>query len=351
MAEQVKVGVIGTSWWADLAFLPTLQTYERAHLAAICGRNRERADEMAAKFGIPQVFTDYRRMIDQGKLDAVIVSTPDDTHYEMVMAALDAGLHVLCEKPVALNANHARQMYEKAQAAKVKHMVMYTWHWLPPIQRLKQLLDDGYLGQIYHGNFHWLSSFGRSPSYAWRMDADRANGVLGDLGSHMIHLAQWLIGDVAAVSAHLGFHINREGADGKPLRPANDAASVTLEHSNGTHTQIQLSVVAHRLNSRISPGFSLYGAKGTLGFAWDPKEDGITMHLHGAQEVSEEQLDEKTQLGIELFDSPSLGPRLFVASILENRTITPGLWEGHKVQQVIDAALQSDQSGCRVTIA
>src|SRR5262245_34167060 len=126
MTDKVKVGIIGTSWWADLAFLPTLSTYDCASLAAICGRNRERADEIGTNFGIPQLFTEFRQMIDQRKLDAVIVSTPDDTHYDMVMAAVDAGLHVLCEKPVALNATDAKKMYEKARAANVKHMVMYS---------------------------------------------------------------------------------------------------------------------------------------------------------------------------------------------------------------------------------
>src|SRR4051794_37152630 len=104
---------------------------ERATLSAICGRNRERDDELAAKYSIPQVFTEYHQMIEQGGLDAVVVATPDDMHYEMVMAALKAGLHVLCEKPIALNAKDAKTMYETAEAKHLKHMVMYTWHWLP----------------------------------------------------------------------------------------------------------------------------------------------------------------------------------------------------------------------------
>ncbi|MEO8395276.1 MAG: Gfo/Idh/MocA family oxidoreductase, partial [Chloroflexota bacterium] len=117
MAEQLKIGVIGTSWWAENVLMAMFANYERAKLMAVCGRNRERDDELAAKYNIPQVFTDYHQMIEQGGLDAVVVATPDDTHYEMVMAALDAGLHILCEKPVALNAKDAKAMYEKAEAA------------------------------------------------------------------------------------------------------------------------------------------------------------------------------------------------------------------------------------------
>src|SRR4051812_16258309 len=115
MIEQVKIGVIGTSWWADIVLLPMFVNCERAAVTAICGRNRARGDEMAAKYNIPQVYTDYYQMIEQGNLDAVVVATPDDTHYEMVMAALDAGLHIFCEKPVALNAKDAKAMYDKAE--------------------------------------------------------------------------------------------------------------------------------------------------------------------------------------------------------------------------------------------
>lgn len=116
MTKQLNIGVVGTSWWAEIAFLPILQNYERANLVAICGRNHQRADEMASKYAVPRVYTDYRQMIQQAGLDALVVSTPDDTHYEIVMAALEAGLHVLCEKPVALNADHALEMLNKAEA-------------------------------------------------------------------------------------------------------------------------------------------------------------------------------------------------------------------------------------------
>ena len=140
MPERVRVGVIGTSWYADMMHLPNLKSHPRAELAAICGRNRERAEEMARKYEIPRVFTDYRELIEEGDLDAVVVATPDDLHHPMTMAALDAGLHVLCEKPMALNAGQAGEMYDKAEAAGVKHMVFFTYRWWPSYRYLKQLV-------------------------------------------------------------------------------------------------------------------------------------------------------------------------------------------------------------------
>lgn len=116
MSNPIRIGVIGTSWFADLGHLPSLAADERVSIAAICGRNRARAEEIAARYRIPQLFTDYHGMLTAGDLDAVVIVTPDDEHFPMAMAALDAGLHVLCEKPLACNADQARQMFERAEA-------------------------------------------------------------------------------------------------------------------------------------------------------------------------------------------------------------------------------------------
>src|SRR5919201_368833 len=101
MSQPLRVGVVGTSWWADWMHLPSLKGHPHAQIAAICGRDRARADEMARKYDIPRVFTDYRAMTEQGDLQALTVGVPDDLHYAITMDALAAGLHVLCEKPLA----------------------------------------------------------------------------------------------------------------------------------------------------------------------------------------------------------------------------------------------------------
>lgn len=94
MSRRIAVGVVGTSWYADWMHLPVLKSHPQVQLAAICGRNRERAEEMAQKYKIPQLFTDYQAMIEQAGIDALVVAIPDDLHYPVTMAALDAGLHV-----------------------------------------------------------------------------------------------------------------------------------------------------------------------------------------------------------------------------------------------------------------
>ena len=99
MVEQVRVGVVGTSGWVDMMQLPSLKSHPGAKITSICGRNRDRAEEMAQKYAIPSVFTDYREMIDEAELNALVVSAPDDLPYPITMQPLAAGLHVFCEKP------------------------------------------------------------------------------------------------------------------------------------------------------------------------------------------------------------------------------------------------------------
>jgi predicted dehydrogenase len=356
--EKVKVGVIGTSWFADLTHLPILSDYDRVLLTAICGRNRERTDEMAAKYSVPQTYADYRQMIDEAHLDAVVVASPDDLHYEMVMAALDAGLHVLCEKPVALNADHAKAMYDRAEAAGIKHMVNFTYRWVPSFRWAKQLLDDGYLGQMFHGNLQYIAGYARSKSYSWRFDGNRANGAVGDIGSHVIDLARWYMGDIASVSAHLSNFVDRVDKDERPVRPSNDSAMLTLGFVSGAHAVIQISAVAHVGAQGQDQAVALHGEKGTLKFQFNlGNPQYLVRGVHGEEEVLSsidipqpllEGMNEDAPFG--MFYEQSIGPRLFIDCILDDKPVEPSLYDGYKAQQVIDAAFQSNRTGCKVII-
>lgn len=360
MAEKIRIGVINTSWWAETMFLPALQSHPLAETAAICGRNRDRAAEMAAKYHIPGVFTDYREMIRQANLDAVIVGSPDDLHHEMTLAALDAGLHVLCEKPLAMNVQQARDMYAKAQAAGVKHMVLFTYRWMPFLRYLHDLLAQGYVGRCYYCDFRFHLGNARSPEYQWRYDPQRANGVLGDLGVHMIDTARWLVGDITAVRSQLGFFVERQAPGGEPLAPANDSAHLLAEFSNGAHGVIHASSVAHVANRDMHQQVLLHGDAGSLEMeiAYGGPEAGAV--LRGARSAEQEfkvlEIPEAYWNGVvpadpwQVFTSHPAGCRLFVDAIAHDHPVSPSFYDGYKAQQVIDAALEAHQSGRRVAI-
>src|SRR5688572_2143103 len=112
MADKVRLGIIGTSDWTDLIYLKTLANDPYAKIVAICGRNGARASAVAAQHGIGEAYADYRKLLAHPGLDGVIIATPDDEHLPMTIAAIDAGLNVLCEKPLANNSQDARRMLD-----------------------------------------------------------------------------------------------------------------------------------------------------------------------------------------------------------------------------------------------
>jgi predicted dehydrogenase len=356
--ERVRIGILGTSGFSDMFHFPIFSSCERAELTAICGRNQVRAGEMANRYNIPRVYSDYRQMIEDAQVDAVVVAFPDDLHYEITMAALDAGMHVLCEKPLANNADHTRQMLKKAEQARLKHMLNLTWRWLPHVQFIKHLLDEGYLGRVYQANFRFSFGWSNQREYNWVHDGERSNGVLGSLGSHMIDLARWLIGNIVSVSASLAAHVEREGVGDQPLRPTNDSAFLLLGFDDGAQACIQNSFVTH-MADRSGITLSLFGEKGSLHTDYFLSNLNCVVYgaLRGEDKLQPLDIPPDFIRGFKEGDmfahfmTQSIGPRLFIDSILDGKEAEPNFYDGYLVQKVIDAALESERSGQRVTIS
>ncbi len=359
MFEQVRVGIIGTSWWVDMMHLPCLESHPHATVVAICGRHRDRAEEMAKKYEVPQVFTDYREMIEKGHVQAVVIASPDDLHYPMTMDALDARLHVLCEKPMALNAVQAKTMYEKATFTGVKHMVMFTHRWWPHISYLKRLIDEGYLGRCYHCDICLLTESGREAWYGWRFDRKRSNGILGDLGSHMIDWARFFVGDIVRLSAHLNTFVERPGPDGQTLDPVNDSALLSIEFDHGAHGSIYTSSVPYLGHRRWEMNVTLHGQSGTL----EAVCSALAVEVHCIRDdkntfetisFADYLLGDGDQADFsqiwKIFVDLPVGVRFFIDSIVKDRPAAPNFYDGLKVQEVIDAAIQSHQSGRWVSL-
>jgi predicted dehydrogenase len=343
--------------------LPSLKSHPRAEIAAICGRNRDRAEERANKYDIPRVFADYREMIAKGHLDALVVATPDDLHYPITMEALDAGLHVLCEKPLALDTTQAREMYEKAQTAGVNNMVLFTHRWWPYQSYLKQLVDEGYVGRCYHCQIRYLAGYGRKPRYAWRFDRKRCRGVLSDLGSHAVDWTRWYGGDIARVSAHLATFVERPGFEGGSLDPSNDAATLLLEFESGAQGMIQVSAVAHMADRGQEQHVILHGESGTLEMEISFPNGQLVGRICGARR-DEDQIEvlpvpeglwgdvdpTDASAWIKIWSKQPIGDRLFIDAIVEDRPVAPSFYDGLKAQEVIDAAIESHQTGCWISL-
>jgi predicted dehydrogenase len=367
MDNIVRVGVVGTSWYTDLMHLPMLNSHPQARIVALCGRNQARAHELADRHGVMLVFDDYHEMMSQDLVDAVIVSVPDDLHHPITMNALDAGLHVLCEKPLAFNQAQAREMLVKAETAGVKHMAYFTYRWAPWVRLMQKLVHEGFIGQFFDAHFEYLGGYARAGRYQWKWDQAHGLGALGDLGSHVIDMAHLFVGNIARVRAHLSTGVSKPHPDGLPYIPSNDTANLQVQFANGSTGTIYTSAVTEVGNRSQVQRVRLNGSDGTLEMIADWLGYTVRGIRRGEMEYRSFPVPREFLAGsppvsaagspisvweefTQIFSHQSVGTRLFIDSILKDCPIIPGFAEGVKVMGVIDAALRSDEGGCWVEV-
>ncbi|SDC79876.1 Predicted dehydrogenase [Geodermatophilus telluris] len=208
----------------------------RPELTVLAGRDAARVAAAAGTLGWSSTETDWRRVVERDDVDLVDVCTPGDTHAEIAVAALEAGKHVLCEKPLANSVAEAEAMAEaaaKAAARGVRSMVGFTYRRVPAIGLARKLVADGRLGEIRHVRAQYLQDWIADPAapMSWRLEKDRAgSGALGDIGAHIVDLTQYVTGQqLTGVSAVLETFVRE-----RPL-PAS-AGSLTGVGGEGTGT-------------------------------------------------------------------------------------------------------------------
>ena len=216
--------------------------------------------EAAESLGLPVADSDRERFLARDNIDAVVVAVPNYLHREVVLAALEAGKHVLCEKPLAMNSAQAREMLNAAQSAGRVHMTAFTYHFAPAIQYLKHLVKRGDLGEIRSVRAAYLMAFGGHLS-GWRSSKKLAgSGVLADIGSHLIHLVRSLAGDIEAVSAL------ERGLRNDPDSDVDDWAAFLAEFNSGACGTFEVCRLCPGRGSDITEQISveLYGAGGVF---------------------------------------------------------------------------------------
>ena len=364
MKTTIKFGVIGTSAVTKLVHLPGLQSHPNAKITAICGRNQERAQEVAKEYDIPKVYSDYREMIEKAGIDAVVIVTPNNLHYPMIMDALEAKLHVLCEKPLALDLKQAKEVCEKADAAGVKHMAFFNLRWDPNYRYFKELVDAGYVGRLFNCYLHWIMGENlKRDQYHWRSDKASNKGALWGSCSPIIDLAHLFFGDIDKVSASLSTFMPLPPPQGQTYEPADDSAALSVRFKNGAHGTLYGSKVVHLGRYHLSIRAS--GEKGILeSDAWNligEKKPEMRGAQTSEKEVSKLEVPNRYWEGVdrtksqferflELFTKQSSGERLFVDSIYNDKMVSPNFYDCLKVQRVIHAAEEADKTGKWVSV-
>lgn len=268
---SVRVGIIGTGF-ARRVQLPALRLISDVTVTAVASGRRANAEAAAKEFAIPRVYEDGIELSRSPEVDLVLVSSTPDTHARYVIAALEAGKHVLCEKPMALNAGEAERMLAVAEGsagrvAWVDHELRYE----PNRRKVRDLILRGGIGEVRHIEMllkPYVRSDGRPQTaaapWSWWFDATRGGGLLNAVGSHLIDLCRfWTGSEAALVAGGVATFVTERQDEAGVVRPvtADEYASFTLSLANGVAATVTLTGVAHH-----GPGHftQVTGTDGTL---------------------------------------------------------------------------------------
>jgi len=353
-SPTVRVAIIGAGAVSDYHHVPGLRLDPRAELVAVCDASESLLEKRRGEWGVDKLTTDAEALCADPEVDAVIVATPNFTHRPIALAAARAGKHVMCEKPLGLNAGEVREMYHACRDAGVVHMTAFTYRFAPSMRYLKHLLTSGALGQPRHFRSQRFLDWPET-SWGWRQYQDKAGaGDLFDMTIHRIDFAADLLGPIRTISGAVARFAERTTTvDGQSCPPSevDDWSALLGEFASGA--------------TGVWEGTTLAKGYGRGGFGHEWAE------INGAEGSAVYQLHEPNRIllgktGQDLapvavpaeFLKPKGSPRdptegepatvfrydlvwEFVSAIVEGRPAVPSFHDGLCAQVVADAALQS----------
>jgi predicted dehydrogenase len=336
-------------------------------LKAVCARNERTLSAFAAQWGWESTETDWRRLVDRSDIDVIDISTPNNTHCEIALAALEAGKIVLCEKPLAMNVAEAGRMVAAAEAGGRPTMVFFNYRRIPAVTLAKQLIDQGRLGRIFHYRAKYLQDWTINPKLPqggntlWRLDAAAAgSGVTGDLLAHSIDLALWLTGPIRQVSAMTETFIKERRLQDEPdkVKPVeiDDACAFLARFENGALGVFESTRYACGRKNQNT--FEINGEHASIAFdlenahqleLYDHGDDSIARGFRTIQVWDGDHPYMKhwwvpgCAIGYEHTFIHAISD--FLYGIERDEKLTPDFHDGYATQLVCDAVLDSARSG------
>jgi predicted dehydrogenase len=357
----VGIGIVGTGF-ARTTQIPGFRDCMGARVVAIASRHRERAEAVAKEFGIEHVASHWHELVAHHDVDLVSIVTPPSTHMEITLAALAERKAVLCEKPMALNADEAARMVEKANAAGVLALIDHELRFLNSRRVMRGMLQSGAIGSVRHCNCVFRSDYRGIADRAWDWwsDAAMGGGALGAIGSHVVDSFRWMLStELTHALGMLTTHIKqRPDKTRGSMRDVttDDEAKLLFRFADGPHTQdatggASISVVE---SGKYENRLEIYGTKGALmveetGELWlSPTGSGTWRPVQVEQDHMAQGMHE---------GSWSRGFTAFSGAIVEamragKTTVkdAASFEDGYRVQLVLDALRASNESGCWVTV-
>jgi predicted dehydrogenase len=355
-------GYIGTPYRAEIR-----QSPDDARIVALCARRRDLLDAAAQEDQAALATDNWRHVVEHPDVNVVLVATPDALHYEAVIACAAAGKHVVCEKPVGMNAAEAEAMWAAYRDRRLGHFVPFWTRYLPVFRRAREIVRNGSLGEIRAIIYRWHNPRPAAMPFTWRDDAElSAAGSLADVGSHAYDTLRWLLGqeavrvlvhadvitpakpDLGAVNLDEALRWGGEHAAADASRSrrgtAFDFADIALVLENGAIGSLVLSH-APFLRKGLAPEVEMHGTEASLAL------DRLSGRLSLARVGKDVEV-------IDTLPDPGFGNRFakhvfpgLRARIAGEPTEHPGLDDGLVVQRFTDACVLSARQGGWVTIA
>lgn len=278
--KNLNVGLIGYGFMGRAhsnAYRQVNQFFQLDHrpvLKAVCARQEDKATAFAENWGYESVETDWRKLVERDDIDLIDICSPNNTHLDIAVAAAEAGKMVLCEKPLAMNADEGAKMVEAVTKAGVANMVWFNYRRVPAVSLAKQIVEEDRIGRPFHYRALYLQDWTiaedvpQGGATLWRLDIDAAgSGVTGDLLAHSIDTAIWLNGPIVAVSAatetFVKERVHQETGKKQPVG-IDDAVMALARFANGSMGTFESTRYARGRKNYNT--FELNGADGSIFF-------------------------------------------------------------------------------------
>jgi predicted dehydrogenase len=358
--NKIGVAIIGTGF-GEKIHIPGFQHHPRTEVVALYHRDLAKGQKIASQHNIPRAIDNLDELLNLPNVDAVSISTPPFLHFEMAKQVINAGKHLLLEKPLTLNAKETKELDDLAREKGVIVTPDFEFRFIPAWQLLSEYLQNNYVGKKRLIKIDWLVTSRANPDRPWNWYSreDMGGGALGAVGSHAFDYINWLFGPVKCLCAHLSCAIPErpDPLDNNKLKrvDADDTCLIMLELADGTPCQLNISSVTYQGRGHW---VEIYGEEGTLVLGSDNLKD----YVHGfklyaaTKESNLKEIEIPKRLAFDqVFTDGRLAPFIrvidrFIESIDSKKSLTPSLKEGYYSQLLMDLTHLSHQTKSWVTI-
>ncbi len=348
---MVNLAIIGTGLRAN-GHARAFSALKNCTIVACCDIDKPKAKAFAAEWNIPRYYNDIDELLTANQLDAAAIVTSDNSHCYLAIKCLEAGKHVLCEKPLASNEDQARKMVDAADKSGVINQIAFSYRRSGALYQAKQLVDSGELGAIRHveGSYlqAWLSlyeaqSFDENfPFGLWRISKALSSGTLGDIGVHLLDFCTFPVGPVTSVNCILQSFEKTPGNEVGGIKlDANDSAILSVKFANGAIGTLHTTRWAY--GHRNSIKLSIWGTKGALRIDLDKDYDSLEF----CNTVQGGPLDWKSPFNWEAQTCRKVPDEFerFIQSIESGENLTPDFRRGAEIQGLIAGCFESAERG------